>query len=69
VTTDPWIARLYVIAQIVALGVCGALVALGHNSSITDIFIASSASLLGTSGYKALKGKSGPPYQSTEDAQ
>jgi hypothetical protein len=59
--TDPWIGRLYVIAQIVALGVCGLLVALGHNNAITDIFIASSASLLGTSGYKALKGNSTTP--------
>jgi hypothetical protein len=55
---DPWIARLYVIAQIVALATCGLLVALGHNNAITDIFIASSASLLGTSGYKAIKGNS-----------
>jgi hypothetical protein len=59
---DPWIARLYIVAQIVALGVCGALVALGHNSAITDIFIAASASLLGTSAYTKLKSKAdGPP--------
>jgi predicted lysophospholipase L1 biosynthesis ABC-type transport system permease subunit len=61
VTTDPWIARLYVIAQIVALSVCGVLVALGRDSAITDIFIASAGALLGTSGYTALKGKGGPP--------
>jgi hypothetical protein len=66
---DPWIARLYIIAQIVALGVSGALIALGHNSVITDIFVAAGASLLGTSGYQALRAKSSPPHLSTEDAQ
>ena len=62
--TDPWIARLYVIAQIVALGVCGVLWAMGHDGIIVDLFIASSSSLLGTSGYKALKGTS--PVESTK---
>jgi hypothetical protein len=57
--TDLWLPRLYVIAQIVALAICGGLVALGHNSAITDIFIAAAASLLGTSAYAKIKqGKS-----------
>jgi hypothetical protein len=61
VITDLWIPRLYILAQIVALVVCGVMICLGHNSVITDVFIGASASLLGTSGYTALtKGKTPP---------
>jgi hypothetical protein len=67
--TDLWIPRLYVLGQIAALVVCGSLLAIGKDSVITDVFLASAAALLGTSGYAALvKGKA-PPYQSSEDSQ
>jgi hypothetical protein len=52
--TDLWIPRLYVLGQIAALVVCGALLALGKDSVITDVFLASAAALLGTAGYTRL---------------
>ena len=63
--TNVWIPRLYVIGQIAALVVCGALLALGKDSVITDVFLASSGALLGTSAYQVLtKGKE--PVQPTQ---
>lgn len=47
--TDIWIPRLYVLGQVAALGICGALIALGKDTVITDIFLATAGSLLGTS--------------------
>jgi glycopeptide antibiotics resistance protein len=56
--TDLWIPRLYVLGQMAVLVICGALIALGHNSTITDIFAACSGGLILTSGYtKLIKGK------------
>jgi glycopeptide antibiotics resistance protein len=52
--TDLWIPRLYVLGQIAALVVCGALLAIGKDSVITDVFLASSGALLGTSAYSKL---------------
>ena len=51
---DIWIPRLYVLGQVVALGVCGVLLALGKDSVITDVFLAAAGSLLGTAGYTRL---------------
>ena len=51
---DMWIARLYVLGQIAALVVCGALLAIGKDSVITDVFLASAGALLGTAGYTRL---------------
>ena len=52
--SDIWIPRLYVLGQVVALGVCGVLLALGKDSVITDVFLASAGALLGTAGYTRL---------------
>jgi glycopeptide antibiotics resistance protein len=61
--TDLWIPRLYVLGQIAALVVCGALLALGKDSVITDVFLASAGALLGTAAYTRLtRGK--PPATS-----
>jgi len=46
---DIWIPRLYVLGQVAAMGICGVLIALGKDTVITDIFLATSGSLLGTS--------------------
>jgi glycopeptide antibiotics resistance protein len=51
-----------VIGQIAAMVVCGALLAIGKDSVITDVFLASSGALLGTSGYlKVTQGKTIKP--------
>jgi membrane protein DedA with SNARE-associated domain len=53
--TDIWIPRLYVLGQVAALAICGALIALGKDTVITDIFLATAGSLLGTSAAVKLK--------------
>lgn len=52
--TDIWIPRLYVLGQVAALVVCGALIGTGHDSAITDIFAAAAGGLILTSGYTKL---------------
>lgn len=44
-------------AQVVVVVVCGVLIALGHNSTITDLFIAVCGSIAGTGLWSAVKGK------------
>lgn len=64
---DIWIPRLYVLGQVAALAICGALIALGKDTVITDIFLAAAGSLLGTSAASKLgalvpsKRKTGTP--------
>lgn len=53
--TDVWIGRIFACGQIALMGVCGALIALGHNSVITDLFLASGGALIGSSVYSKLK--------------
>jgi glycopeptide antibiotics resistance protein len=60
--TDLWIPRLYVLGQIAALVVCGALLAIGKDSVVTDVFLASSGALLGTAAYTRMtQGKTTKP--------
>lgn len=47
--TDKWIPRILALGQLGLIAVCGALIALGHNSVITDLFIAAGGSLIGSS--------------------
>lgn len=47
--TDVWIGRIFAAGQIILMVVCGALIALGRNSLITDLFIAAGGSLVGSS--------------------
>lgn len=54
---DCWLPRLYVIGQMLIVGVCGALLALGRDSLITDLFLAASGSILGTQGYQIVTKK------------
>ena len=61
---DMWIARLYVLGQIAALVVCGALLAIGKDTVITDVFLAAAGSLLGTSAYTRLVQRSTGPRDS-----
>lgn len=44
---DIWLPRIYAIGKIALLSICGTLMALGYNSTITALFIAGSAALLG----------------------
>lgn len=44
-------------AQVVIVIVCGVLIALGKDSTITDIFIAVCGSIAGTGVWNTLKGK------------
>jgi hypothetical protein len=67
--TDLWIPRILAIGQLVLLAVCGSLIALGHDSVITDLFIAAGGSLVGSSVISKVKSSKGLPYQSSEDAQ
>lgn len=55
--TDVWIPRMLVAAQIVIIMVLGALVATGHDSSISDALLAVTGSLTGSSLLSAAKGK------------
>ncbi len=52
-----WNRGLLVIAQIVAMAVLGAMVCLGHNSTVTDALLVLTGSLAGTGVYQAVKGK------------
>jgi hypothetical protein len=53
---DKWIGRLAVLGQIGVVLVCGALVGLGRDSLITDMFLAASGGLI-TAGVLARAGK------------
>jgi hypothetical protein len=48
------------IGQVAVLIVLGALVALGHDSSVTDALLVVSGSLTGSAAIEKLKGKSTP---------
>ena len=52
---DKWIGRLAVLGQIGVVLVCGALVGLGRDSLITDMFLAASGGLI-TAGVLARAG-------------
>ena len=52
---DVWIARLSLIGQSVVFGVCGLLIALGHDSVITDLFCAAGGALVASSVLAKLK--------------
>lgn len=54
---DCWLPRLYVIAQVVVLVVCGALIGIGKDSVITDLFCAGAGGLLLTEGYRRVSAK------------
>lgn len=43
---DMWIGRLTILGQVVVLLVSGTLIALGHDSVITDLFCAAGGGLL-----------------------
>lgn len=47
--TDVWLGRIFAVGQIALMAICGALIALGHNSVITDLFLAAGGSLIGSS--------------------
>jgi len=63
---DVWIGRILTLSQLTLVVVCGVLIALGHNSVITDLFILGGGSLFGSSVISKLKPTT---YQSSEDAQ
>jgi hypothetical protein len=46
---DVWLPRLYVLGEIALLAVSGALIGLGHNSTITDLFCVAGGGLMGHS--------------------
>lgn len=50
-----WERCLVLIGQIVAVAVLGSLVALGHDSAVTDGLLAACGVLVGTSLYSAVK--------------
>lgn len=47
--TDIWLPRILAVGQILLLVCSAALIALGHNSIITDLFCAGSGGLLASS--------------------
>ena len=53
---DKWIGRLVILGQVVVIIVCGALIGLGRDSLITDMFLAASGGLI-TAGVLARAGK------------
>jgi hypothetical protein len=59
--TDIWIPRILTIGQLGLIVVCGVLIALGHNSVITDLFIAAGGSLVGSSIIGKALGKTTTP--------
>ena len=63
---DVWLARILSLSQLTLVVVCGVLIALGHNSVITDLFIVGGGSLFGSSVINRIKPTT---YQSSEDAQ
>ena len=65
---DIWLGRILAVSQLTLVIVCGVLIALGHNSVITDLFILGGGSLFGSSIMSKLKSKP-TTYQSSEDAQ
>jgi len=67
--TDIWLPRILAIGQLVLLAVCGTLIALGHNSVITDLFIAAGGALVGSSVINKVRTSKGPPWPSTTAAQ
>jgi len=64
---DIWLGRILSLSQLALVCVCGVLIALGHNSVITDLFILGGGSLFGSSIMSKLKLKT--TYQSSKDAQ
>lgn len=52
--TDIWIPRLYIMAQIIVVAICGALVCLNHDSVVTDLFLAAGGGLVATQGYRVV---------------
>jgi len=64
---DIWLGRILSLSQLTLVVVCGVLIALGHNSVITDLFILGGGSLFGSSIMSKLKLKT--TYQSSKDAQ
>ena len=52
--TDLWIPRLHLLAQVVLLVVCAALIGTGHDSTITDLFCAGAGGVLATTTYAAV---------------
>lgn len=58
--TDCWLPRMYVAAQIVVVAVCGVLIGTGHNSVVTDLFIAAGGGLVLTEGYNKLTARLRP---------
>ena len=45
---DIWLPRILSIGQVVLLVACAALIALGHDSTITNLFAAGAGSIIGT---------------------
>lgn len=56
-----WNKCILIGAQCVVVVVLGVLVALGHNSAVTDGLLAVSGSIAGVGIYKALNSKSSVP--------
>lgn len=58
---DVWLPRILAVGQVVLLVCCAALIALGHDSTITNLFAAGSGSIIGTSivgaAYKKLSSR------------
>lgn len=52
---DIWLGRILSLSQLTLVIVCGVLIALGHNSIITDLFILGGGSLFGSSVVSKLK--------------
>lgn len=46
---DIWIPRILALGQLGLIVVCGVLIALGHNSTVTDLFLAAGGALVGSS--------------------
>lgn len=63
---DVWLGRILSLSQLALVVVCSVLIALGHDSVITDLFILGGGSLFGSSIMSKLKPTT---YQSSEDAQ
>jgi hypothetical protein len=68
--TDCWIPRITLIGQIVLLCVCGALISLGRDSIITNLFAAGSGGLLSstilTGAHKKLTDKGASAEETTK---
>jgi hypothetical protein len=57
---DIWLPRLYILGEIALLIVSGALIAMGHNSTITDLFCVAGGGLTAHS-FITKAGKTTPP--------